>query len=91
MHPLNHTPGPWVISKDERFGLEYCIGTEAGYIDEIALCDERNAKIIRAAPAMLKALIAISDAKQQIHEQDPTDFYALQSIARTAIEELYRE
>lgn len=64
---MNHTPGPWDISRCDQSGLKtYAIHNEHFSIarisgsHEIGLTLEANAKLIAAAPEMLEALKKIS-------------------------------
>ena len=55
-----HTPGPWIAEPIGVMG-EWGIHTENGRVDEIASCDENNARLIAAAPDLLEALIRVVD------------------------------
>jgi len=59
MTDTKHTPGPWVITQDNKGSLDdYCIGT-GQRIDEVATCSKRDAHLIAAAPELLEALVEI--------------------------------
>lgn len=80
-----HTPGPWVASPDPNGSpTDWVIGTtnESRPIDEVAVCNARDANLIAAAPDMLEALTAL------VYEIDDSD-YRWQSkgevMARVAI------
>jgi hypothetical protein len=52
---MSTTPGPWVARKDPHgFGLDACIGVadESNPIDCVAVCSEKDARLIAAAPRM---------------------------------------
>ena len=52
-----HTPGPWIVTKDPHgTSDDYCIGVADGKIDQIAVCSERDARLIAAAPELAEAL-----------------------------------
>lgn len=51
-----HTPGPWIAQPDKDSFGGWAIGVEGKAIDEIAVCDERNARLIAAALELLEAL-----------------------------------
>lgn len=52
-----HTPGPWIVTKDPHgTSDDYCIGVADGNIDQIAVCSERDARLIAAAPELVDAL-----------------------------------
>ena len=52
-----HTPGPWTAEQDPNSIMsdEWCIGAQ-GQIDMVAVCSERDARLIAAAPDLLAAL-----------------------------------
>ncbi len=55
-----HTPGPWVAQRDPSgISSDWVVGIEGRRIDEIAVCDEQNARLIAAAPELLGALIVV--------------------------------
>ena len=58
-----HTPGPWVARPDPNAFLsdDWCIGLadSLANIDKVAVCSERDARLIAAAPELLDALIAL--------------------------------
>ena len=57
-----HTPGLWVASRDPHGGFgDWMIGIVGGKPDEVAVCGERDAPLISAAPLMLEALKAIAE------------------------------
>lgn len=53
----DHTPGPWIATPDpDPFrGDDWCIGTE-DQIDAVAVCSEKDAHLIAAAPKLLAVL-----------------------------------
>lgn len=53
-----HTSGPWSAQRDPGAIMadDWCIGAQ-GQIDLVAVCSERDAQLIAAAPDMLTALI----------------------------------
>lgn len=55
-----HTPGMWVARPDPNNKItgrdDWCIGVPGGAPDEVAVCSERDALVISAAPEMLLAL-----------------------------------
>ena len=56
MTDTKHTPGPWVVTQDNKGSLDdYCIGT-GQRIDEVATCSKRDAHLIAAAPDLLESL-----------------------------------
>lgn len=59
---MNHTPGPWIAQPDKDSLGGWAIGVKGKAIDEIAVCDERNARLIAAAPDLLAALQEVVDA-----------------------------
>lgn len=69
-----HTPGPWVARPDPNACLpdDWCvgIGDSLANIDKVAVCSERDAHLIAAAPDLLdacrKALYAL---KGREHDQ----------------------
>lgn len=63
MIDTKHTPGPWKATKDPHGASgDYCIGmaTDVARIDRVAVCSERDARLIAAAPEMLEALQRLS-------------------------------
>ena len=59
MTKAQHTPGPWKATKDPHgTSSDYCIGmaTDVARIDRVAVCSERDASLIAAAPCLLDAL-----------------------------------
>lgn len=53
-----HTPGPWVAQPDPHSNPgEWVIGIANGPVDYVAVCSERDARLIAAAPELLEALI----------------------------------
>lgn len=59
-----HTPGPWVASPDPNGSpTDWVIGTtnESRPIDEVAVCNARDARLIAAAPELLAALVEMTD------------------------------
>ena len=52
-----HTPGPWIAQRDPNAIMadDWCIGAQ-GQIDSVAVCSERDARLIAAAPDLLEAL-----------------------------------
>ena len=60
---MSYTPGPWTAQPDPKaiMGDDWCIGAQ-GYIDMIAVCSERDARLIAAAPDLYEALKEIVDA-----------------------------
>jgi hypothetical protein len=52
-----HTPGPWEAQRDPNAIMadDWCIGAQ-GQIDMVAVCSERDASLIAAAPELLEAL-----------------------------------
>ena len=52
-----HTPGPWEAQRDPNAIMadDWCIGAQ-GQIDMVAVCSERDARLISAAPDLLEAL-----------------------------------
>lgn len=55
-----HTPGPWTAQRDPGAVMadDWCIGA-GSQIDMVAVCSERDARLIAAAPELLEALIAV--------------------------------
>lgn len=52
-----HTPGPWIVSHDpDGTSDDYCIGVPDGKVDQVAVCSNRDAALIAAAPDMYEAL-----------------------------------
>lgn len=53
-----HTIGPWTATRDPNAIMadDWCIGAQ-GQIDSVAVCSERDARLIAAAPELLDALI----------------------------------
>lgn len=52
-----HTPGPWHASRDALGSSnDWMIGRPDGKPDEVAVCSERDATLIAAAPELLAAL-----------------------------------
>ena len=52
-----HTPGPWVAQPDPHSNPgEWVIGIANGPVDYVAVCSERDARLIAAAPELLEAL-----------------------------------
>ncbi|PZO66159.1 MAG: hypothetical protein DI635_00600 [Pseudoxanthomonas suwonensis] len=52
-----HTPGPWIAQRDPHalpnaVNADYVIGIEGGPIDYVAVCSERDAEVIAAAPRL---------------------------------------
>ena len=69
---MKHTPGPWEAQRDPNAIMadDWCIGAQ-GQIDMVAVCSERDARLIAAAPDLLEALqkfVAWSEA-----ENNPKD------------------
>ncbi len=60
-----HTPGPWVARPDPNALLpdDWCvgIGDSLANIDKVAVCSERDARLIAAAPDLLDALQALCE------------------------------
>lgn len=58
-----HTPGPWVARPDPNACLpdDWCvgIGDSLANIDKVAVCSERDARLIAAAPELLEACQAL--------------------------------
>ena len=58
-----HTPGPWVARPDPNACQpdDWCvgIGDSLANIDKVAVCSERDAHLIAAAPDLLEALKSI--------------------------------
>lgn len=53
-----HTPGPWVAQPDPHSNPgEWVIGIPNGPVDYVAVCSERDARLIAAAPELLEACI----------------------------------
>lgn len=54
---MKHTPGPWIALRDSsrHRGDDWMIG-RPGKPDEVAVCSERDAALIAAAPDLLDAL-----------------------------------
>ena len=64
-----HTPGPWTATQDPNGSWrDYCIGTDAG-IDSIAVCSQRDAALISAAPELLEAAMQ-AECKCTLAERD---------------------
>ncbi|NLZ11107.1 MAG: hypothetical protein GX086_07235 [Alcaligenaceae bacterium] len=63
MTQLKNTPGPWVARPDSNSisSDDWCVGTN-DKIDAVAVCGERDASLIAAAPDLLEALQAVVDA-----------------------------
>lgn len=55
---MSHTPGEWIAQPDPNALTrdDWVIGIEGGKIDEVAVCSERDARLIAAAPDLLDAL-----------------------------------
>lgn len=53
-----HTPGPWLAQHDPNAISrdDWCIGVEGASVDYVAVCSERDVRLIAAAPDLLKAL-----------------------------------
>lgn len=64
-----HTPGPWSAQRDQGSiqSDDWLIGAQ-GRADSVAVCSERNAALIAAAPDMLQAL-----HEMLCHIQDPDE------------------
>lgn len=80
----NHTPGPWGIDGYDINAPWGCVAVvcEAGADD----CEgEANARLISAAPALLTALQALTDAVDA-YTPDPEDWPEL-AAARAAIKQ----
>jgi hypothetical protein len=60
MTQQKHTPGPWVARPDPNALLhdDWCvgIGDSLANIDKVAVCSERDARLIAAAPDLLEVL-----------------------------------
>lgn len=58
-----YTPGPWIATPDPHGTADdYCIGVAGGKIDQVAVCSERDARLIAAAPELAEALKGILEA-----------------------------
>jgi len=69
-----HTPGPWEAQRDPNAIMadDWCIGAQ-GQIDMVAVCSERDASLIAAAPELLKALKECRNAIQGGTTVEPYD------------------
>lgn len=58
---MKHTPGPWIAmpDPDSIAGDDFVIGREGNRPDEVAVCSERDARLIAAAPELLEAVYRI--------------------------------
>lgn len=79
---LKHTPGQWVARLDPNAYLQdgWCVGVEDN-IDEVAVCSEKDAHLIAAAPDLLDALQRLLNAE---HDEYLTP-HGLRNLARAAI------
>ncbi len=71
MSETKWTPGKWVAIPDPNACAfdDYCVGVAGGErVDEIAVCSERNARLIAAAPELYEALKMVSDSGVALHE-----------------------
>lgn len=71
---MNHTPGPWQITKDTTRG-EFVTYTKVrdghdGVIAVMHINEDANARLIAAAPELLAALEAITKAYVELVESD---------------------
>ena len=52
-----HTPGPWTFTPDPHGSLDdYMVGPLDGPADAVAVCSSKDARLIAAAPELLKEL-----------------------------------
>lgn len=74
---MNHTTGPWVV-KEGSYGKRYIQGTRkdefGNTLDDIALTDEANARLIACAPDLLEALKETVAELKGIDPEDKTYF-----------------
>lgn len=92
---INHTPGPWTVDGEYVMAT---LGNDPGESFAIAECWDypdmafgeavANARLMAAAPDMLKALQAIAAAEIQWEEGLDANIDWLKSIARHAIAEI---
>lgn len=67
-----HTPGPWVAQPDPHSNPgEWVIGVANGPVDYVAVCNERDALLISAAPDLLEALQRLNSATRRYMEERP--------------------
>ena len=67
-----HTPGPWTAVRDPNAIMsdDWCIGAQ-GQIDHVAVCSERDARLIAAAPDLLNAVcFLLSNPDNRISKAD---------------------
>lgn len=66
-----HTPGPWVAQRDTGAIMadDWCIGAQ-GQIDMVAVCSERDARLIAAAPDLLAVLQELEESVDYWSEYD---------------------
>ncbi len=82
-----HTPGPWVASPDPNGSpTDWVIGTtnESRPIDEVAVCNARDASLIAAAPELLEALEGLCGLAE-LRPGHLQDYKAAVAAARNAI------
>lgn len=78
-----HTPGLWVARKDpDGCRDDWVIGTHDGKIDGVAVCGERDAALIAAAPDLLEAL---EQAVTSMQDSGYPNSHVAVRAARTAI------
>jgi hypothetical protein len=73
-----HTPGPWVARPDPNAisSDDWCvgIGDNLANIDKVAVCSKRDARLIAAAPELLKELqTLLAMCKRQTDFNDDGD------------------
>lgn len=67
-----HTPGPWKVSDHRHRNGEETFRIEHGHVGEIVAfmessANEADARLIAAAPELLKALERCNDALRNVH------------------------
>ena len=80
MSQTAHTPGPWVMEPWVG-SLDCAVKTQDGFL--VAECDERDGRLIAAAPKLLAALTALLGD----FDEHPEDFADDWHAARAAIAE----
>lgn len=89
---MKHTPGPWYFDTNENYASKFRVYTETGGAnviwvdpDQESIEDgEANARLIAAAPELLKQLEYVKDMLRQLpHLKNPTIDLLAQQIEET--------
>ena len=77
---MSHTSAPWIVADDGTVEAKF-----SGLVGHFADASQADARLIAAAPDLLRALQIIAESEEYHGDMVVCDFKTLQGVARAAI------